>query len=53
MATRDAKQGAGVESGLSKKEKIPAGYMPATNDNKAQRPHQAPAEKAPDGHKIR
>jgi hypothetical protein len=52
MATRDAKQGAGVESGLSKKEKI-GDYVPRTSNNKHFRPHSPPTEKAPDGHKIK
>lgn len=52
MATRDAKQGAGVESGLTKKEKI-GDYLPATSNPKTYKPRSAPVEKAPDGHKIK
>lgn len=52
MATRDANQGAGVESGLSKK--MPIGdYKPATASEKTGKPKSAPVEKAPNGHKIK
>jgi hypothetical protein len=52
MATRDADQGAGVESGLSKKQPI-GDYMPATASEKTGKPKSAPVEKAPNGHKIK
>lgn len=51
MSTRDAKQGAGVESGLSTKQKI-GDYVPRTNDKRGV-PQSPPTEKARDGHKIK
>jgi hypothetical protein len=52
MATRDANQGAGVESGLSKKQPI-GDYLPRTANEKNGRPNTQPVEKAPNGHKIK
>lgn len=52
MATRDANQGAGVESGLSKKQPI-GDSLPATSNDKTFKPKSAPVEKAPGGHKIK
>jgi hypothetical protein len=52
MATRDANQGAGVESGLSKKSPI-GDYMPRTANEKTGVPKTQPVEKAPNGHKIK
>lgn len=52
MATRDAQQGAGVESGLSKKQKI-GEYSPRTANEKTGKPHSPATEKAPNGHKIK
>lgn len=52
MATRDANQSAGIESGLSKKEAI-GDYKPATASEKTGKPKSAPVEKAPGGHKIK
>lgn len=52
MATRDANEGAGIQSGLTKKEKI-GDYKPATASEKTGKPKSAPVEKAPNGHKIK
>jgi len=52
MATRDANQSAGVESGLSKKQPI-GDYLPAKSNEKTHKPMSAPVEKAPNGHKIK
>lgn len=52
MAQRDAEQGAGIQSGLSSKEKI-GDYKPATANEKTGKPKSAPTTSAPRGHKIK
>ncbi len=52
MSTRDANQGAGIESGLSKKEKI-GDYKPATANEKTGKPNSPKSTSAPGGHKIK
>lgn len=52
MAKRDAEQGAGVESGLSKKEPI-GDYNMRSQNEKNGRPQSQPETSAPRGHKIK
>lgn len=52
MATRDANQGAGVESGLSQKTPI-GDYMPRQQNEKNGRPQTPQQTSAPGGHKIK
>lgn len=46
MSKRDGQQGAGIESGLSKKEKIDRSYLPRGENEKTHKPRPAPTEKA-------
>jgi hypothetical protein len=49
---RDAEQSAGIESGVSKKEKI-GNYMPREQNEKNGKPRSPATESAPGGHKIK
>lgn len=52
MSKRDAEQGAGVESGLSQKQKI-GNYSPRGQHEKSGKPKSPATEQAPRGHKIK